>query len=51
MGVSKFAGGPFGLQGVKFSMGSLDLEKGKALYWHWKVPIFKKINLQQRIIW
>ena len=22
--------------------GGLDFEEGKALFWHWKVPIFKK---------
>ena len=48
----KFAGfrtqeGPFGLRVAKFSRGGLDFEEGKALFWHWKVPIFKIIHLQR----
>ena len=34
------SGGPFGLWRVKFFRGGLDFEKGKALFWHWIIPIF-----------
>ena len=28
-------------------VGGLDIEEEKALFWHWIVPIFKKIHLRQ----
>ena len=41
------SGGIFGLWGLNFP-GGLGFEEGKALFWHWILPIFK--NLQQAII-
>ena len=33
--------GEFLVCGVTFFGGGLDFEEGKALFWHWIVPIFK----------
>ena len=40
-----FAGG-----GGNFPGGGLDFDEGKALFWHWIVPIFNFFSLQRAIL-